>query len=396
MESQYRRIWAKAEKSPVLMRSNEYIQAKLFQPDLNVLVMEMGPNCNLACFHCSVNCGPDREGTPSLDVMMKAAYGAINAGVPYFSLTLGEPLREENRAVLEPVAACSGVFSTCFVTNGTFAITYDSAVEWLRYLKKIGFNFSPGLTHFDVSLGRMYPNSLEQCENVLRAVKKELPNNPGRNVSFSHVGSSDEEDFTRVNGLLAIIEQIFGKRRHEHVRQYRDELKIFCYPKEGPSIRVDMAPIRPWGRASELAYFDKVAPRMKLGPKDLSIPFSDGADFVVFHNGDVCFSDCTGELERKIVYGNVNEQLRKILERIRADVFFQGYKLGGDALLYYVAQKLEPGFVVEGRTKHDVRKAIFDSVSLVKGIRKYLLHEGVVDVYKEYINGVDMTRADLV
>ena len=54
--------------------------------------------------------------------------------------------------------------------------------------------------------------------------------------------------------------------------------------------------------------------------------------------------------------------------------------------------RIDPDFKVVGRTGWDVLKAIFESKKLVKGIREFLVHEGVVDCYKEYVNGLDLRR----
>lgn len=400
MERAYKKIHEKALETPSFMRSNEYIQAKLFRPDLNSLLLEMGPNCNLRCFHCGSNGSPDRKGLPNLEVITKALYGAVRSGVSSLSLTFGEPLRDENREVLNQVGKYSNIIPTIIITNGTFAKTKKSAVEWIEYLNKISFDFSKGNTTLNISMGKMYPSSLENCSNILAACKTVFPEiSPGEYLLFRQIGVYEDQDRQRINGLLDSISKTFGKRRHERVKpEYNSRtIRIWAYPKKGSAIKINWVPCSPWGRAKNLDLFNKNYPVKKIAPGDLVIDAEDVTALAVFYNGDVCFSDCTSDFERNQPYGNVKkEELTTIIGRIRSDVFFQAYKLGRAALLYYAAQKIKPDFIITGRSRWDVMDAIFNDKKLVNGIRDYLIKEGVVDSYKKYISKVDMREKHFV
>jgi len=396
----YRKIHQQTIERPSFMRTNEFIQAKLFRSDLTSLTFEMGPNCKQRCFHCGSNCGPERRGLPTPDVAIATLAGAIHTNVSKVSLTNGEPLREENKSTLEEIGKFANLFPTYVISNGIFAQTRESAVEWLTYLKKVGFDYPRNRGCLNVSFGEMYPTTTEHWRNILTSVQEVFPRqDPGRIVLFRHVGFFREEDRLRVNSLLEVIKETLGKRRSERIDAQRDpgSINIWAYPLKGTPIKVDFNPCGPWGRAADNPLFNESYPVRTLAPKDLSIPFDDARTFAVFYNGDVCFSDCTSDIERNLPYGNTTrEPLSVILSKIRSDVFFQAYKLGGDALLYYAAQKKDPRFIVEGRSKWHVRKAIFGNRKLIDKIRDYFSKEGVVDSYKEFMDSVDMGDRGLV
>ena len=399
MDKEFEIMQKRAQQTPGLMRTNEYIQAKLFKPDLYSMLLEMGPNCNLNCFHCASDNGGHRRGMPNLETVTRALADALRSSVVKISLTFGEPLRPENRGVLKPIGKFSEVTPTHIVTNATFAETQESAEEWFHYLRESGFDFSKGMAHMNVSMGKMYPDSLERCANILRAVKKVLPyEDIGKFLSFRQIGVYEKQDLDRINGLLGAIETTFGKRRIEtkKIKNRGREIDVYAYPKKGSSIRIDWVPCYPWGRALSLGIFEEQFPLRELKPENLTSG-ENSCSFAVYSNGDVSFSDCTSDVERNLPYGNIKEKpLIQILGKIRRDVFFQAYKLGGVALLYHAAQKARPDFTVTGRSSWDVFNAVVKDKKLVREIRDYLTKEGVVDSYKRYISAVDMRDIHLV
>jgi hypothetical protein len=152
----------------------------------------------------------------------------------------------------------------------------------------------------------------------------------------------------------------------------------------------------PGGRANSLAFLDENYPVRELIPEILHMG-SDGQSLALFYNGDVSFSDCSGDFERHQPYGNIkNTTFVDIVRRIRSDVFFQAYKLGCAALLYHVAQQVQPDFKVVGRSSWDVLDAIFHNKRLVRQMREYLKEEGVIDSYRRYVSQLDMRRRHLV
>jgi hypothetical protein len=390
----------KAQKTPAFMRANEYIQARLFSPDLYSLLVEMGPNCDSRCFHCSSNCGPERRGLPSLDVLTEETLGSVPfAGITEVHLTLGEPLRDENRDVLKMLSKLSRLMYTTIVTSGKFAETQESAEEWINYLVSSGFDFSSS-TSLEVSIGKMYPRSLERSLNILNAAKKVLTKiSPGEYLSFTQIGVFEEpQDRDRINELLNLINSVFGQRKREDVKilERGKEVEVSIYPKKGPPIMIRWHPCMPGGRANSLTFLDENYPVRELTP-DILHRGSDGHSLALFYNGDVSFSDCSGDFERHQPYGNIKKAtFVDIIRRIRSDVFFQAYKLGCAALLYYVAQQVQPDFKVVGRSSWDVLDAIFHNKRLVTNMREYLKEEGIIDSYRRYVSQLDMRKTHLV
>ena len=91
----------------------------------------------------------------------------------------------------------------------------------------------------NISLGKMYPNSLEHSANILRAIKKVLPEvEPGKFLYFRQIGVHEEGDRHRINSLLDIIYNSLGRGRQERVilKNRGREMNIFAYPKEGKDI----------------------------------------------------------------------------------------------------------------------------------------------------------------
>ena len=133
----------RAFREPSFMKTNEYIHAVLFSQDLYSLELEMGPNCNLSCAPCLANCGPHKKGLPNPRTVEKAINDGLVSGViSGCTLTNGEALREENREVVGVVAGASRYLPIHILTNGVFAGSLESAVEWFTFLKKSGMDFS--------------------------------------------------------------------------------------------------------------------------------------------------------------------------------------------------------------------------------------------------------------
>lgn len=396
MKSQENKMHEIAAKNPSFIRSNEYIQFRMFRPDLNTLLVEMGPKCNLHCFHCSLNCGPDRKGLPDPKIVKKVMPEICRVGITKIALTMGEPLLTENREVLREIGRYSFMMPISIPTNGTFARSLEDAIDWFRFMKKSEYCFQGGYNNIDVSFGKMYPTNPTELCNVLSAAEEVFPKTDAAEfISFSYIGSWEgKEDVDRINNLIKEIYRTRGCRRSLRIisENHGRRKNVSVYPKKGKSIKIDCSHCSPKGRAMNLKAFDKHYPIKEIKPEEMCIPRT-AQHVVVFYNGDVSFSNCDGDPERNLPYGNVKKDyLGTILDRMRADCFFQAYKLGGNALLYYAAQQVNPQFKVMGRCAWSVSQAIFRDRKLVDKIREYLTREGIVDTYKEYMEKTDMRK----
>ncbi|MEK6893356.1 MAG: hypothetical protein AABX07_04080 [Nanoarchaeota archaeon] len=397
----------KARKKPTYLRTNEFIHTRLFDYDLHTMLLEMGPNCNLHCFHCLDECGPNRNGLPDPEIVRNAITGAIRAGVLKVCLTSGEPLREENKEAVAAAVRYSKFILTNLVTNGTFASTYDNAISWLYFLKKEGFDLSCKSNNLSISFGSMYPTTQSNFRFINDALRVIYPfTDLGQRVFYKFIGMGDIKDTKRVNELIVTINESFGKRRSERMGKVGIEDAVLVYPAEGfrlnhdeiekytpGPIRIVIGQVEPYGRAANLPLFQRIMPVRRLEIEDILMEHAPVTDFHVFYNGDVHFSN-NGILGRDRPYGNVScEHLGIILHRMRMDPLFQGFKIGGTPLLYHVAQEIDTNFQVEGRTNYDVSRTIFGKPKLVKEIREFFTANGVVDSYKKFIESQDLRKS---
>ena len=125
----------RAGEEPEILGTDKYIDIQLGN-GFSRLTLQMGPNCNRSCFHCYGKFGPDRIGLPSVSVVGKALEEAVEIGLEEVSVTDGEPFREENRRVVEKITGYSSRLPTFFITNGSFAGTLESSLDWFYFLKK--------------------------------------------------------------------------------------------------------------------------------------------------------------------------------------------------------------------------------------------------------------------
>ncbi len=389
----------RAFRQPSFMRTNEYIHAVLFSHDLYSLELEMGPNCNLSCGPCSANCGPHRKGLPDPKTVEKAiGDGLVSGVISGCTLTDGEALREENREVMRVVARTSEYLPIHIMTNGVFAGSLESAVDWFNFLKKSGMDFSDKNRHrhqLCVSFGSSYHVSSANYANIGRALRKVFPKvDPGKVLTYRLLNMEDIKDNQRRgNEMDDIIEEVFGKiRRTKHHIRSGENSKSLLFLETGTPITIEYQKSKPFGRGANLKFLKEIYPLIEFKPENMFFESHQGDSVNVFYNGDVTF-DCCGEerARRKSSYGNVNENhLGGIIWKIRSDVFFQGFKLGGTPFVYHIARKVKPDFRVIGRYEDEVSAAIFGNSSIIGEVRDYLSRRGVVDCYKKFINGQDL------
>ncbi|MEI6850054.1 MAG: hypothetical protein WCK29_03370 [archaeon] len=397
LDSESRRAVEKARKNPSHMRTNEFIHSRLFDDtDLRTMLLEMGPNCNLKCFHCYANCGPNRIGLPSPSITDNAMNQAVRSGVLKVALTDGEPLREENRDAVAAAVEYSKYVDTTIISNGIFADKYEDAIEWISFLKQKGFDLSKAHPALCVSAGSMYPTTQNNFRHINDALKVVYPDaDLGNNFDYQFIGTGDIRDTVkRVNDIILTINESFGKRRSERMGKLGEEDAVYCYPEKGSPIKITVGVLEPVGRAADLSLVQKIMPKKVMDLGDLVMETDPVSTFRVFYNGDVHFAHGCSMVGRNRSYGNIKDQhLGFIMHKIRMDPLFQGFKLGGTPLLYHVAKKIDPSFKVEGRVNSDVYVALLENKSRASEIGNYLQKNGVIDSYKTFINSVDLSKS---
>ncbi len=399
---QAQKLIRQAEVYPSLRRTDEFIEAKLSMPDLYRLCLEMGPNCNRNCFHCCVECSPKKKGLPKLEFVRMAIRGAADAQIRRIILTHGEPLREENKSIVQYLAPLSNYVPLSIITNGMFAKTLNEAVEWFTVLKT-GFPNYPGISKetkakLIVSFGRMYDLPAENYLNINTALKQVFPDlDYPRFLFYSFIGLGEVKDSKqRVGEVIDSIHQVFGKGKDKVViKNHLSYLQVntsFARP-----FIIDVGFCEPQGRARNLPWFDAHLPIRELNPQELLADSQNTNNIELRHNGDLNFVDAGRITGRELIYGNIAKSTLKVIQnRIRKDVFYQAFKLGDTPLLYFTAQQIHPHFKVTGRTGYDAAQAIFSNPDIVNDLRGYYETQGIVPVYKHYLSTLDLRKNQFV
>jgi len=387
----------RAFREPSFMKTNEYIHAVLFSQDLYSLELEMGPNCNLSCAPCLANCGPHKKGLPNPRTVEKAINDGLVSGViSGCTLTNGEALREENREVVGVVAGASRYLPIHILTNGVFAGSLESAVEWFTFLKKSGMDFSHENKHeLCVSFGSSYNVPSVNYANIGRALRRVFPNaDPGNVLTYRLLNMEDIKDNQRrANEMVKIIEGVFGKiRRIKHSLRMNENSETLISLETGSPITIQYQRSKPFGRGAKLRFLQEIYPLIEFKPENMFFETHQGDSVNVLYDGEINFDCCGREsARRKSSYGNVNENhLGGIIWKIRSDVFFQGFKLGGTPFTYHIARKVRPGFRVVGRYEDEVTSELVSNSAIIGEVRDYLSRRGVVDCYKKFINSQDL------
>jgi len=356
----------------------------------------MGPNCNLACTPCLADCGPHREGLPNPKTVEKAITEGLFAGViTGCTLTNGELIREENREVARVVAKASEYLPIHIMTNGVFAGSLESAVEWFNFMKENGMDLSDRNKHrIVVSFGSSYNVPSANYSNIGLALKEVFSGiDYGKVLTYRLLKMGDIQDNKRkAEEMIDIVEKVFGKiRRMRHFLRSRENSKTLISVGTGAPITIEYQRSKPFGRGANLEFLQRIYPLIEFKPENMFFENNQGDSVDVLYNGDVNFGCSYGEEGRKNSYGNVNKNhLGAVIERIRSDVVFQGCKLGGTPFIYHIARKVKPGFKVIGRYEDDVARAMFGNPKMIREVREYLTKKGLVDSYKQFINGQDL------
>ncbi len=391
-EKDRKRILRIAEKRPTIMRTPDFIRARLVRPDLSSVLLEMGPSCNLNCFHCGVTCGPNETGVADPETVYNVFNQAKDAYIRSVSLTDGEPMWEENRESVGIAAQFSSTTPACIMTNGVFGETPESAEDWISFLKQNEMDFQ-GRSNLTVSFGQPYAVSPQNYVNINQAIAKIFPEvNPGEFLYYKIINMCNGIDTVkRINGVIRGLRSAFGTRRSEYLSDRLERVAVKVYPEQGKPIDIDLEWIVPIGRAYNLPLFDEVAPERELQPHDLYIGIDAGSCLSVSNSGDVDFGDGFAKFGRETSYGNVNDQpLSEIANSIREDKVFWVYKLGGVPFVYHLAQQVEPGFSVVGRSRFNVAREILGNADKRNSIREYLEAEKVGPAWGRYIKTKDL------
>ncbi|MFA6089131.1 MAG: hypothetical protein WC755_04670 [Candidatus Woesearchaeota archaeon] len=387
-------VLMEAEKNPLLFATDEFIKARMKLPVLTNLFIEMGPNCNLKCFHCASDCGTDKKGLPNPEIVNKVLEQA-KTSIRSVCLTDGEPLREENREVIEVVAKYSNNFFTNTVSNGTFAKTLNDTINWFSFLKNKGIDYSKKNSSLCISFGKPYNVPTQNYKNIAIAAKEVFPElDMATFLAYRFINFGDGKDtINRVNEIIKIIEDLHGKRRKEYISANQHRVNVHIYPKKGKTIKIGLMDCVPIGRAERLRtyseIFDKWFPKKELSPDDLYMTYKDGEGIILLNNGDVSLCDGFGKFNRNFSYGNINSKpLEEITLDIVKDKFFQAYTLGGVPFIYYVAKQINPNFKMIGRTRYHVIREITSDENMISGIRRYL-DKNFLGNYKKFASSID-------
>jgi hypothetical protein len=396
----WKKVLKDARRRPSLIRTRDYLQASLMKPDLYTLHVEMGPSCNLRCPICLADCGPDKEGLPKSELVEKVLSQARSAGIDNVQLTDGEPIREENRDVLGVTAEYSSKIPLVILTNGVFASDKESTVRWFEFLKGSGLDPSVKGNRMVISFGKPYDVPSENYHNINQAFGQVFPNYfPGDFLRYRLINLGDGEDnIRRHNEVIKSLNEVFGERRNLRTYIKEGEFCVSVYPTKGPSIKLKQQGFVPVGRGSKLNIADHLYPHRELSPSDLTIEQRAAERLILVHDGGLDFVPASVGFDRQRAYGDVfSSSLNNAMGLIRRDELFQAYKVGGSGFIYYIAQKIDPKFKVNGKTRDDVLIKIFHNERIQEGIREYV-HDSkdFVDSYFGYVNSLDLRKGHKV
>jgi hypothetical protein len=382
-----------AAKNRELLASDEYIQAQLNGNWLINLAFQMGPNCNLNCAHCYGDYGPHRKGLPSKELADKVLAEIDESGFLDITLTDGEPIREENRAVLSRFAQASEKYPLGIITNASFAKSMDESKNWFDFLKSNGWNLSRSRNLLLVSSGLMYNVPWKNYGYLSSALRDVFPDIPlERNLFFSYsssgdIGKSDSALLNRICGTLAFAFRDKGDPKLT-LDQENPFFRFVTHVNfgKGFDFTIDVKDYDPQGRGLN-KISKKFFPVKPYTVQNMGFsPDSTGA-ISLASNGDVSFGNSLSCFAAGRNYGNVmKESLRDIKKKIYVDPVYQAFRLGGVRFLYSLAQEKQPNFYIEGRQRCDVCTNIFGNVSLLNSIRENLTTNDVVNCYKNYLD----------
>lgn len=391
----WKNVLEEAKTKPSLMRTKDYVQARYFKPDLHSLFMEMGPNCNLGCFHCASDCGPEKEGLPDSESIEKALSTAKDAGVYKVVLTDGEPIREENTEVLKSIGKFSDQFKVSVITNCVFASTKERAVDLLELMKQEGIDFQENEHKLVVSFGKPYEVPLQNYQNFNDAITEVYPQRePGKFLDYRLINTGDTKDGDkRIRDVMKTLSDSFGKRKEPEITDPPERFRVLFYPQKGEPINIWEQVCYSIGKLSGCELFPNMYPLKELTPDDLMIG-NEGDISFLGHDGKVTTFAGYGKSLTENFYGNVNDEpLEQIFEEIREEPFFQGYKIGGIPFLYHLAQEVCKDFRVVGTSRMNVLESIMNNREVLSSIREQLQNlDDVVNEYMDYINSFDLRK----
>ncbi len=381
----------RAGEEPEILGTDKYIDIQLGN-GFSRLTLQMGPNCNRSCFHCYGKFGPDRIGLPSVSVVGKALEEAVEIGLEEVSVTDGEPFREENRRVVEKITGYSSRLPTFFITNGSFAGTLESSLDWFYFLKDSGFGLENEGNSIEVSCGTMYPTDSRDFWRIsegLRQVYGDI--DFGNHLSYRLIAFDGDNSKQVFENVVGAVGYVFGMEDIS-ASEKKDCLEILMTLKNRVTpMKIRRVYCRPVGRASQMTSLQKKFPLRKVESSDLGFFPDFFGSLWIGHDGRVSFGSSGRCIYDGKIYGNVqDDSLEKIKQRISSDPVYIGFKLGGVRFIHFLVENIHPEFVGEGRTRCDVCASIFSDSGLVGEVRKKLDSCGVVESYKGFIEQFDI------
>ena len=379
---------------PSVTGTDAYIEAQMkVAPEISSVVLQIGPACNLTCPHCYGDFGQHRTERPSVKMVKNLLQR--NNYTEDVCLTDGEPFMYENKPVLKYLAKDSKKGRNLHaITNGVWGKTEKSALKWLKFMKKNGWDFSSKRHSLQVSCGITYDVPVSNYHNIAVAMNKTFGKNLGDRLSFSFLAYYEPEEM----GLLEEICEAVGtgfSDGGEIESLYFDEdqtilRKINLKIDEALTIPINNDFCAPEGRARKIRYFDYPEKEIKFEDMPISVRLSPQA--TVAYNGDVGFGSSQRCMGPARVYGNVNdEMLIQILDRIRKDEIFTAKQLGQVRFLAYLAKEVDPGFKPFGRIDCNVCSAFFEDETLVEAVRQNLKKEGIRTAYRRYVKEIGVS-----
>lgn len=384
------KIIKKSRRKPEMQRTDDYISAQLQRDGLYTLTLQMGPNCSLKCSHCYGSYGSDRADLPEPTMVEKLMHEAENIRVNDIVLTDGEPIREENRECMSVISRYSKSIPVSIITNGLFADSEHSAINWFDFLKNEGFDLSRKRNMLQVSCGPMYAVDQENYFYLMKGLYHVFPHvDYGRQTSFRYL-ITDDGQYNIVENIIVSMRKVFGKGGE--IKSHRNGYTKFIHVPVTEAlhpIRIYFMFCRPQGRALNSEFIRTQYPEQEVLPQDMGFhpDLEDG--LWISYDGNVSFGRSGACIRNGKFYGNIkHDELSAIKGRILEDPVYCAFKLGGARFMYHLARQVDESFQLKARTRCDVCNNVFSSTESTDAIRNYLMKTNIVHEYKSFMSDV--------
>ncbi len=380
--------------NPSFLATSEYFDYVLDNQKIDRLNLQTGPNCNRTCKHCYGGFGEHREGLPDAGRHGSAIEQAVDLGFRYCILTDGEPIREENRALLKKASEYSDRLPVSIHTNGFFASSEAEAVSWIGFLKDSGYDLRRPGNCIHISYGTTYQVPIEFSANMISALRQVYGHfNIGMHLVLRGITVGDRKEQKMTDFLASSLEQAFGKCSESIRKEHKTELSYtdaIVFPQGSFPVYVRWIPPKPWGSALSMPLVQDMYPKKEIRQEEIPfLPNVKGKPMFVDHKENVYWGS-TKELVRKgRLAGNLRlESLGRIRDRVLSDPLYLAYQLGGNKFMHFLAEGLRPGYTVVGRTPGHASTQFFEDTCLVSDSRVKLDRDGLKKTYFEFAEKV--------